>query len=83
MRLIYRQIHRINTFIYCADNIPDHRSRRFGCCPCQMAVRTFGLPQNKSRIRAATQIRQVQNEPLSQAIPSAFLSYHNRLYKAS
>ena len=26
-------------YIYEVDNIPDHRSRRFGCCPCQMAVR--------------------------------------------
>lgn len=25
-------------FIYEVDNIPDHRSRRFGCCPCLMAV---------------------------------------------
>ena len=34
----------------------------------------------KSRIRAATWIRQTQNEPLSQTIPSALLSYHNRPY---
>lgn len=25
-------------FIYEVDNIPDHRSRRFGCCPSVMAV---------------------------------------------
>ena len=37
-------------FIYEVDNIPDHRSRRFGCCPCLLAVRTLALPQQKSRI---------------------------------
>lgn len=47
MSLIYRRIYQINAFIYCTDNIPDHRSRRFGCCPCQMAVRKFGCSQNK------------------------------------
>ena len=26
-------------FIYEVDNIPDHRSRQFGCSPCLMAVR--------------------------------------------
>ena len=31
--------HYINNFIYPTDNIPDHRSRRFGCCPCLMSVR--------------------------------------------
>ncbi len=40
----------INSFIYCTDNIPDHRSRRFGCCPCLMAVRAFASLQQKSRI---------------------------------
>lgn len=25
-------------FIYEVDNIPDHRSRRFGCCPSVLAV---------------------------------------------
>ena len=25
-------------FFYETDNIPDHRSRRFGCCPSEMAV---------------------------------------------
>lgn len=34
-------------FIYEVDNIPNYRSRSFGCCPCQMAVRKFGLSQNK------------------------------------
>lgn len=33
--------HCINNFIYPTDNIPDHRSRRFGCCPCLMAVREW------------------------------------------
>lgn len=37
-------------FIYEVDNIPDHRSRRFGCCPCLMAVRVFAPLQQKSRI---------------------------------
>lgn len=53
-------------YIYEVDNIPDHRSRRFGCCPCQMAVRRSERLLKKSRIRAATQIRQMQNEPLRQ-----------------
>lgn len=48
MSLIYRRIYQINAFIYCTDNIPDHRSRRFGCCPCQMAVRKFGCSQKKA-----------------------------------
>ena len=34
-------------FIYEVDNIPDHRSRRFGCCPCLMAVRAFASLQQK------------------------------------
>ena len=34
-------------FIYETDNIPDHRSRRFGCCPCLMAVREFIQLQQK------------------------------------
>ena len=25
-------------FFYETENIPDHRSRRFGCCPSEMAV---------------------------------------------
>ena len=37
-------------FIYETDNIPDHRSRRFGCSPCLMAVREFIQLQQKSRI---------------------------------
>ena len=37
-------------FIYETDNIPDHRSRRFGCCPCLMAVRERASLQQKSRI---------------------------------
>ena len=36
-----------NHFIYEVDNIPDHRSRRFGCCPCLMAVREFAAFQQK------------------------------------
>lgn len=39
--------HYINDFIYPTDNIPDHRSRRFGCCPCLMAVRAFASLQQK------------------------------------
>ena len=34
-------------FIYEVDNIPDHRSRRFGCCPCLMAVRAFASLQQR------------------------------------
>lgn len=37
-------------FIYEVDNIPDHRSRRFGCSPCLMAVRVFLSPHQKSRV---------------------------------
>lgn len=37
--------HSSNHFVtYEQDNIPDHRSRRFGCCPCVMAV----LPQKRA-----------------------------------
>lgn len=35
-------------FIYEVDNIPDHRSRRFGCSPCLMAVRGFLRPIKKA-----------------------------------
>ena len=38
-------------FIYEVDNIPDHRSRRFGCCPCLLAVRILCMEVEKSRDR--------------------------------
>ena len=31
-------IHNHSQFFYETENIPDHRSRRFGCCPSEMAV---------------------------------------------
>ena len=34
-------------FIYEADNIPDHRSRRFGHCPCLLAVIKIAFPTRK------------------------------------
>lgn len=34
-------------FIYEADNIPDHRSRQFGHCPCLLAVIKSPCPSNK------------------------------------
>lgn len=70
-------------FIYEADNIPDHRSRRFGRCPSLLAVIWFASHQQKSRIRAATQTRQAQNEPLAKAIRSALSSYHAGLRSTS
>lgn len=70
-------------FIYEVDNIPDHRSRRFGCCPCLMAVRELASFQQKSRAQAATRTRQAQNQPLAKAIRSALSSYHAGLRKAS
>lgn len=75
--------HYINNFIYPTDNIPDHRSRRFGCCPCLMAVRELASFQQKSRAQAATRTRQAQNQPLAKAIRSALSSYHAGLRKAS
>lgn len=45
-------IHRTH-YIYEVDNIPDHRSRRFGCCPCLMAVRTSDLTENKKAVTNA------------------------------
>ena len=30
--------HNHSQFFYETENIPDHRSRRFGCCPSEMAV---------------------------------------------
>lgn len=49
-------IHRTH-YIYEVDNIPDHRSRRFGCCPCLMAVRTSDLDENKKAVtNAATSV---------------------------
>lgn len=38
-------------YIYEADNIPDHRSRRFGCCPSLMARQWNAALQTKSRDR--------------------------------
>lgn len=40
-------------YIYEVDKIPDHRSRRFGCCPCLMAVRTSDLAENKKAVTNA------------------------------
>ena len=34
-------------FIYEADNIPDHRSRQFGHCPCLLAVIKIAFPTRK------------------------------------
>ncbi len=70
-------------FIYETDNIPDHRSRRFGCCPCLLAVRTLSLLQQKSRVRAATQARQAQNESDTNQSHSALSSYHASLCETS
>ena len=36
-----------NQFIYSADNIPDHRSRQFGHCPCLLAVIKIAFPTRK------------------------------------
>lgn len=58
-------------FIYEVDNIPDHRSRRFGCSASQMAIRELWMTKKKSRMRAATPTRQTQNEPPTKVIPSA------------
>lgn len=71
-----------NCFIYEKDNIPDHRSRQFGCCPSLLAEIVVWL-QTKSRIRAATQTRQMQNESNINKIRSALLSYHTSKYKTS
>lgn len=49
-------------FIYEVDNIPDHRSRRFGCSASQMAIRELWMAKKKSRIQAATRVRLAQNE---------------------
>lgn len=49
-------------FIYEVDNIPDHRSRRFGCSASQMAIRELWMTKKKSRIQAATRVRLAQNE---------------------
>ena len=58
-------------FIYEVDNIPDHRSRRFGCSASQMAIRELRMTKKKSRIQAATRVRLAQNEPPTKVIPSA------------
>ena len=68
--------HYINNFIYPTDNIPDHRSRRFGCCPCLMAVRECASFQQKSRIRGATRTRQVQNQP---TLNKSILPFHHNM----
>lgn len=63
-------------FIYEVDNIPDHRSRRFGCCPCLMAVREFASFQQKSRVQAATRTRQAQNQP---TLNKSILPFHHTM----
>ena len=68
---------RIRThFIYEVDNIPDHRSRRFGCCPCLMAVREFASFQQKSRVQAATRTRQAQNQL---TLNKSILPFHHNM----
>ena len=37
-------------FIYEADNIPDHRSRQFGHCPCLLAVIKDCFPHTKKAV---------------------------------
>lgn len=71
-------------FIYEVDNIPNYRSRSFGCCPCQMAVRKFGLSQNKKAVSGRQpKYGKAQNKSLEQSIYSALSSYHGKLCKAS
>lgn len=65
-----------NHFIYEVDNIPDHRSRRFGCCPCLMAAREFASFQQKSRVQAATRTRQAQNQP---TLNKFILPFHHNM----
>ena len=48
-------------FFYETENIPDHRSRRFGCCASLLERIKTAFSQAKSRIRAATRTRQTQN----------------------
>lgn len=68
---------RIRThFIYEVDNIPDHRSRRFGYCPCLMAVRECASFQQKSRVQAATRTRQAQNQP---TLNKSILPFHHNM----
>ena len=45
-------IHRTH-YIYEVDNIPDHRSRRFGYCPCLLAVRTSDSFASKKAVTDA------------------------------
>ena len=34
-------IHSASYYIYEVENVPDHRCRRFGCCPSEMTIRTL------------------------------------------
>lgn len=52
-------------FIYEVDNIPDHRSRRFGCCPCLMAVRTSDLTANEKAVTNAATSVTASAKPIS------------------
>lgn len=52
-------------FIYEVDNIPDHRSRRFGCCPCLMAVRTSDLATNEKAVTNAATSVTASAKPIS------------------
>ena len=63
-------------FIYETDNIPDHRSRRFGCCPCLMAVREFASFQQKRRVLAASRTRHAQNQP---TLNKSILPFHHTM----
>ena len=70
-------------FFYETENIPDHRSRRFGCCASLLGRIKTAFFQNKSRIRAATRTRRMQNEPRIKKSDSALSSYHGSFCKAS
>ena len=67
-------------FIYEADNIPDHRSRQFGHCPCLLAVirspalltkkAAFGLPPEHGKRKMNRQLKQ-SNLPSHHNMPAA------------
>ena len=61
-------------FFYETENIPDHRSRRFGCCASLLERIKTAFSKAKSRIRAATRTRRMQNEP---RIKKSVLPFHH------
>lgn len=69
-------IHRTH-YIYEVDNIPDHRSRRFGCCPCLLAVRASDSFANKKNRGERWHVRHGRCKTNQRISKLVLLLYHS------